>query len=808
MVRSLLLVVLSVSVAVPAFADEAGNKPIEPENVSLGRPVSFEKDIRDIFELNCVACHYDGGAESRLVVENAASMLKGGKRGAGIVPGKPDESLIYLVAARKKAPHMPPLPNKVEAAALTPRELGILRQWIIEGAKSDGMDTGSQVKWQPIPAGMTASYAVALAPWADRIAASRANQLSILGVSIGEEVKLIDPNLSAIRVDDQEMYPGGAAHRDFVHSVAFHPNGRMLASGGFRVVKLWEQPQNVQAMKTPLGAVAADMDVNVAKQLVAIGTQQNSILLRSLTDGTEVRKFDGHTGPVSGVALTADAAQLVSGSQDKSIRIWSVETGAVIRTIDSLSPVHDLCLTIDGKEMIAAHDDGVIRVWSMAAPAAALPEGETEKPVREFKGHGKPVRSVALILPAGQFVVSGSDDNTAKIWNVANGSATQTLNHGGPVVSVAARPDGKFIASASSNNTAKLWDATNGKQIAELRGHLPAQRAELVAKEEADLAKQLVALSDTAQKDAEKNATERADALKKANEANDKAAKAVEDQKTKVAEAKGKADEGQKTVDEAKKTADDAQVKADEAKKASDAKTDDADLKKATDDAAAEAKKLADALKAPTDAQKKLDEELKKQDDELKKQDEALKSATRSVDLAVKADAKAKVDFEAAKAAHTKSQEHQKAQDDAYKNSQEATKAAEKPQTAVAFSANGNRLAVAAEDDSITIYAGETGIALDVLAGGSPVRSLVFSTEKMLVAAGDDQSAVVWDTNPDWKLVGQLGAAADNPLDTSASPFEFRVLSLAFSPDGSKLATGGGEPSRSGELMIWDVAKR
>ena len=809
MVRSLSLVLLSAFVALPVFADEAASKPIEPEAVSLGRPVSFEKDIRDIFELNCVACHYDGGAESRLVVEDAASMIKGGKRGAGIVPGKPDESLIYLVAARKKAPHMPPLPNKVEAAALTPKELGILRQWIIEGAQSDGMDTGTQVKWQPIPAGMTASYAVALAPWADRIAASRANQLSIFGVNTGEETKLLDPNLSAIKVDDLAMYPGGAAHRDFVHSVAFHPNGRMLASGGFRVVKLWEQPQNVQTLKAPLGVVTADIDVNMAKQLVAVGTQQNTISLRSLTDGAEVKKFDGHTGPVSGVALTADAGQLVSGSQDKTIRIWSVESGAATRTITSPSEVHDLCLTVDGKEIISAHEDGIIRVWSVAAPETPLPEGEAEKPVRELKGHGKPVRSVALILPAGQLVVSGSDDNTARIWNVANGSATQTLNHGGPVVSVAARPDGKFVASASSNNTAKLWDAANGKQIAELRGNLIAQREELLAKEEADLAKQLVTLADNAQKEAEKNATERADALKKANEANEKAVKAVEDQTKKRDEAKGKADEGQKKLDEAMKAAADAQTKADEAKKASDAKTDDADLKKAADDAAAEAKKLADALKAPTDAQKKLDEELKKQEDELKKQEEALKSAARSVDLAVKADAKAKTDSEAAKAAHAKSLEHQKGQDEAFKKAQEGTKAAEKPLTAVAFSADGSRLATSAEDGLITIYSGETGIALDVLSGdGSPIRTLAFSSGKLLISTGDDQSAIVWDTNPDWNLVGQLGPAADDPLNISASPFEFRVLSLAFSRDGSRLATGGGEPSRSGELMIWDVAKR
>ena len=950
MIRSCSFILISVVLYAPAFAaDEKASKPIEPEAVALGRPVSFEKDIRDIFELNCVACHYEGGAESRLVVESAKAMTKGGKRGAGIVPGKPDESLIYLVASRQKAPHMPPLPNKVEAASLTPKELGVLRQWILEGAKSDEMDTGTQVSWQPIPIGMAASYAVALDPWANHVAASRANQISIFDLNSSEEVKLVDPNLAALKFEEREMYPGGASHRDFVHSLAFHPNGRLLASGGFRVVKLWEQPQNVQITKSPLGGVAADIDVNITKQLAVFGTQQNFVTVRSLADGKEIRKLDGHTGPVSGVALTVDGSQVVSGSQDKTLRIWSLESGQVTRQIETPSPIHDLCLTIDGKEIISAHDDAIIRVWTFAAPETAPAEGEAEKPVREIKGHSQPVRSLALVLPTGLQLLSGSDDNTARVWTVANGAAVRSLNHGGPVVSVAARPDGLFLASASSNNTAKLWEAASGKQIAELRGYLPSQQADLVAKEEADLAKQLVALGDKAQKAAEKNATERADAVKKSNEAKAKADTAVADQKKKRDESKGKADEGQKKLDAGTKAATDAQTIADEAKKAADAATaglatatdaqksavpkadaamkalvaaqaaenaavtakttadkaaadamakldlaskaaeaakaasekdkDNAELtkqlteaQKAQSDAqaaldaaqkaataeatkvtdaqkatatataastaaakdltdaqaalvaATEAKKKTDAaktqadanvttqtaaLKTLTDAQKKLDDELKKQEDELKKQDEALKSATRSVDLAVKADAKAKEDATAATTVHAAAQEHQKAQDDAYKQAQEATKAAEKPMTAVAFSADGKRLATSADDGSITIWSGDAGVASNVLTGdGGPIRALAFSSEKLLISGGDDQTTVVWDTNPDWQLVGQLGAAKDAPLNTSASSFEFRVLSLAFSPDGSRLATGGGEPSRSGELMIWDVAKR
>lgn len=792
MIRTLHLLSMAAFLATPVFAADEESKPIEPMKVDLGRPVSFEKDIRDILDLNCVACHNLAEAESRLNVEEVDTLLKGGKRGASIVPGKPDESLLYLVAARKKAPHMPPLPNKVEAAALTPKELGLLRQWIVEGAKADGDGGGTVVNWQPVPKGMNASYAVALSPWGDRVAAARANQISIFDIGSGSEVKLLDPALAGVKLEDQPMYPTGAAHRDFVHALAFHPNGRMIASAGFRVVKLWEQPANVQNLKTGLGAVAADAAVNTDKGLVAFGTKQNTVSVRNLADGKEVKKLEGHAGAVNGVALTADGTQVVSGSADKTFRVWSLESGEVVRQLETPSPINDLCLTPDGSHIITVHEDRLIRVWTTSAPEQAPAEGETEKPVKEVAGHSNVVTSVCLV--GEQQFATGGMDNTVRIWNLSNWAAVRSLNHGGPVVSVAAKPDGTAIVSGSSNNTAKLWNAANGQQIAELRGNLGAQRNEAEAKETAELAKQLVALAKTAEDAATKNEKERADALKKAMEAKTAADKAVEEQKPKQAEAK-------KKNDEAKATAEAAQKKADEAKKASDAKPDDADLKKAATDTAAEAKKANDALKAPGDA-------FKKEDDELKKREETQKSANRSLELATKADEKAKKELEGAKAAHVQAQEKQKVDDEAFKKATADKTGAEKPITAVAISADGSRVATSAEDGTITVWSAGNGKPLNVLSGaGGPIGVLEFVDDSRLVSAGEDQNAIVWDAAPTWQLVATLGGSADDPLNFTTSPFVFRVISLDFSPDGKLLATGGGDPSRSGELMIWDVEK-
>src|SRR5690606_23837367 len=143
------------------------------------------------------------------------------------------------------------------------------------------------------------------------------------------------------------------------------------------------------------------------------------------------------------------------------------------------------------------------------------------------------------------------------------------------------------------------------------------------------------------------------------------------------------------------------------------------------------------------------------------------------------------------------------------KAAQAAAAAAEKPLRAVAFSADGKTLATAGDDNLVHLWDAETGAPLETLAGHQAVvNTLAPAGGNLLLSAAADKQAVVWHINPDWQLVGQLAPQKDAPPDLTASPFADRVTALAFSPDGKLLAAGGGEPSRSGELMIWDVAAR
>ena len=168
--------VLSASWLMAIAADKekkaAANTAIKAEAVKLGRPVNFQRDIYPILEQNCVACHNVAINEGKLVLEEVKDILKGGKRGATVVPKQPDKSLLFRVASRAVKPHMPPLPNSQDAKALTPRELGILRQWIVEGANQGAGGKKRMVQFSPLPASARSIYSVAISPSSSSAASS------------------------------------------------------------------------------------------------------------------------------------------------------------------------------------------------------------------------------------------------------------------------------------------------------------------------------------------------------------------------------------------------------------------------------------------------------------------------------------------------------------------------------------------------------------------------------------------------------------------------------------------------------------
>ena len=120
---SLFLISASI-IAAPFTSARAEDEALEIATINREDKVDFEKEILPIFRKNCLACHNSTDAESDLILETPAQIIKGGAEGPGVVAGNSAESLVLQLAARQRESYMPPDDNDVGAKQLTSQELG------------------------------------------------------------------------------------------------------------------------------------------------------------------------------------------------------------------------------------------------------------------------------------------------------------------------------------------------------------------------------------------------------------------------------------------------------------------------------------------------------------------------------------------------------------------------------------------------------------------------------------------------------------------------------------------------------------
>ncbi|MEH1814791.1 MAG: ribosome assembly protein 4 [Nostoc sp.] len=182
----------------------------------------------------------------------------------------------------------------------------------------------------------------------------------------------------------------------------------------------------------------------------------------------EVNTLEGHNSGVTSVAYTPNGQHLASASNDKTIKIWDVSNGKLLKTLTGHSdPVNSVTYSPNGQHLASASNDKTIKIWDVSSG----------KPLKTLTGHSNGVNSVTF-SPNGQQLASASSDNTIKIWDVSSGKLLKTLTgHSDSVNSVTFSPNGQQLASASSDNTIKIWDVSSGKPLKTLTGYSKAARS-------------------------------------------------------------------------------------------------------------------------------------------------------------------------------------------------------------------------------------------------------------------------------------------------------------------------------------------
>ncbi|MDY3554938.1 protein kinase [Gemmata sp. JC717] len=293
----------------------------------------------------------------------------------------------------------------------------------------------------------------------------------------------------------------------------FSANGRwLLATDPNRQLTVWDL--TTRERRGPFPGPAAPHHALVADSgaMVAYATNDHGLALLDPRTG-RVRVLSGHTAKIHVIQFIANGSELVTGSEDRTARIWNVETGRethrlrvpdgtalplvfspdgevagarwassdpptfwgvrsgrpVGRIDPRAEPMFAYRFSPDGKRIVSSgwHPQTAMDVWEVA----------TGQRGARLEGHENQVSDTAF-SPDGRLLASCSMDRTVRVWDIgpdARGEKREAVHvlegHTGWIQRVAFNPDGTRLLSASDDRTLRYWDVKRGKLVAVLRGH-------------------------------------------------------------------------------------------------------------------------------------------------------------------------------------------------------------------------------------------------------------------------------------------------------------------------------------------------
>lgn len=224
----------------------------------------------------------------------------------------------------------------------------------------------------------------------------------------------------------------------------------------------------------------------------AVNRLQGDLANEKLAQRALVAILRGHTGPVSTAAFSSDAQRVVTASRDGTADVWRADTGQVLLRLPGDGRLTSAAFDPSGDRIVATSEDGTVRLWNWRRLSSLLHDPLAVQEIQRARGLPadgilgpatitalKPEVSTRFAPPAGSAsdaafsrdgkLLATAEDGRARVYKVSDGEPQATLEHGGPITSVAFDPASRLIVTAGADARASIWDWQARRRIRTLQ---------------------------------------------------------------------------------------------------------------------------------------------------------------------------------------------------------------------------------------------------------------------------------------------------------------------------------------------------
>ncbi|RVE47117.1 hypothetical protein evm_008194 [Chilo suppressalis] len=202
-------------------------------------------------------------------------------------------------------------------------------------------------------------------------------------------------------------------------------------------------------------------------EISVVGTREKAVVTSSVPRTSNlyapIMLLEGHQGEIFTAKFHPEGKHLASAGFDRQIFMWNVygQCENVMVMSGHTGAIMELCFSPDGSHLYTCATDNTVAVWD-------VPTGMR---IKKLKGHTNFVNSVSGARRGPELLVSGSDDNTIKLWDARKRNPIASLDSSYPVTSVLFNDTAEKIISAGIDNVIKVWDIRNNQISYKIKGH-------------------------------------------------------------------------------------------------------------------------------------------------------------------------------------------------------------------------------------------------------------------------------------------------------------------------------------------------